>query len=86
MKSLIFTNPTTKETFWCVADIECDFSVEQYINVVNVGGIAEEHYSAANFAFIDQPVDVSMSTHKYTDQGFEKLPDLESVRVKSLSA
>jgi hypothetical protein len=81
MKSLIFTNPTTKETTWCVADIECELTVEQYIRVVHIGSVEEEHYTAANFAFVDQPAGVSMNTHIYTDGKFSERPPV----VKPLS-
>lgn len=37
MKSLIYTNPKTKEIRWCVANVICDLTVEQYINVVDLG-------------------------------------------------
>ena len=74
MKSLIFTNPTTKETRWCTAAVVCDLSIEQYIQVVDLGFRDDEHHQAINFTWVDQPADVSMKTHVLSGTEFVVRP------------
>ena len=74
MKSLIHTNPKTNETLWCVANIICNLSVEQYIQVVDLGFREDESYKPENFQWVEQPEQVSMATHEYRDGVFVELP------------
>ena len=89
MKSLIHTNPTTQETRWCVADVVCDLSIEQYIQVVDLGFRNEESHKAKNFQWIEQPEGVSMKTHDYKDNEFKKIEKIEKIEknlIPSLSS
>lgn len=69
-KSLIHTNPNTNETRWCVADVVCDLTIEQYINVVDLGFREDELHCPENFKWVEQPEEVSMHTHIYKDGEF----------------
>jgi hypothetical protein len=78
MKSLIHTNPTTQETRWCVADVVCDLTIEQYIGVVDLGFRDDESHKAENFQWVDQPEGVSMRTHEYKNGVFvERVASVE---------
>jgi len=70
MKSLIHTNPVTKQTRWCIANIVANVSVEQYINVVDLGFRDDESHKPENFQWVDQPEGVSKHTHQYKDGEF----------------
>jgi hypothetical protein len=73
MKSLIHTNPTTKETRWCISDVICDLTVEQYIQVVDLGFRDDESHKPKNFKWVEQPEGVSMKSHEYKDGKFVEL-------------
>lgn len=70
MKSLIHTNLKTKETRWCVANVVADLTIEQYINVVDLGFREDESHKPENFKWVKQPESVSMKTHEYKDGKF----------------
>lgn len=70
MKSLIHTNPNTKETRWCVDSVVADLTIEQYINVVDLGFREDEAHKPENFQWVEQPEGVSMNTHEYKDGAF----------------
>ena len=85
MKSLIHTNPNTNETRWCVSDVICDLTVEQYIQVVDLGFREDETHKPENFQWIDQPEGVSMKTHEYKDGTFTERPPVVIPPVVPLS-
>jgi hypothetical protein len=66
-KSLIHTNPSTKETRWCVANVESELTVAQYIAVVDLGFRDDPTHQPANFKWVEEFEGVSMLTHDYKD-------------------
>lgn len=80
MKSLIYKNPETNVTTWCVDNVVDDsISIEQYIHVVNFGYIEQKYYKVENFTWVDQPTDVSVSrkTHIWDGSTFVALSTAE---------
>lgn len=71
-RALIHTNPNTNETRWCVADVICDLTIEQYINVVDLGFRDDESHHPDNFKWVEQPEEVSKKTHEYKNGKFVK--------------
>ena len=76
MKSLIHTNPTTNETRWCVANVVADLTVDVYIQAVDLGFRDDDSHKPENFHWVEELEGVSMSTHRYTDEGFVELSPL----------
>ncbi len=76
MKSLIHTNPETKHDLWCVDNIESNISIEQYIQVVDLGFRDDTSHVVENFKWVEQPAGVSMQTHKWDGSKFVDLPDV----------
>lgn len=84
MKSLIHTNPTTKETRWCVADVISDIAVEQYIQVVDLGFRDDESHKSENFQWVEQPEGVRRETHEYKDGEFRKRPENSNENISNI--
>lgn len=72
-KSLIHTDQSTNETRWLIASADTELTIEQYLQVVDIGFQDE----VSNFQWVDQPEQVSKSTHKYTSEGFVALTEEE---------
>ena len=72
MKSLIHTNPKTKETRWCIDGVVADLTVDVYIQAVDLGFREDESHVPKNFKWVEQPEGVSMKTHEYKDGKFVK--------------
>ena len=85
MKSLIHTNPKTKETRWCVANVIADIPVDVYIRVVNLCFRDDESHKPENFKWVEEPEGISMSTHEYKNGRFLIRPPIDVV-VPTLSA
>ncbi len=85
MKSLIHTNPKTKEIRWCVANVICDLTVEQYINVVDLGFREDESHKKENFKWVNEPEGISIKTHEYKNGKFIELIS-DSSGLTSLSS
>lgn len=76
MKSLIFTNPATKESLWCVSGVEEAINLNHYIVVVDLGFRDNEYYNVENFKWVDQLTNITPQTHKWDGDKFVKLPDV----------
>jgi hypothetical protein len=75
MRSLIHTNPTTKEVRWCVANIiDMELSIEQYIVAVDLGFREDETHKPENFHWALEPEGINMRTHEYKNGGFVAKP------------
>ena len=85
MKSLIHTNPKTKETRWCVSNVVADLTVEVYINAVDLGFRDDASHVPENFKWVEEPEGISMSTHEYKNGRFLIKPPV-AVAIPTLSA
>jgi len=85
MKSLIHTNPTTKEVRWCVANIiDMELTIEQYITAVDLGFREDETHKPENFHWVLEPEGINMGTYEYKNGIFaEKPPVVIPIRPNS---
>jgi hypothetical protein len=77
--SLIYTSPITNKIVWVLENVPEQFELELYTKVVNFD--LNEPCTFVDFKWVDQPVEVSMQTHKWDGDKF-----IESPLLSSLSA
>lgn len=75
MKALIYTNPTTREIHWRVADVVVDMTIEQYCRAVCLDTGDGESHKPENYHWVEQPEGVSRKTHEYKDGKFVERRD-----------